>query len=895
MASYWNKSYISQNMSAQHTRSFGREAAAVYLAAALVVFGTWAASHYLILRKFENIEQNEVSRSIEVMRKALVTKNTEIETVSRDFARWDDMYSYVSTLDGNFEYQNFSEAGLDEMNVDLVWLLDPKEKLLSSFENDSDDTRYLHPASPPLEAEINRLTPIVRGILDQEGTLRLVQINGAPHVIAAQTILHSDRSGPAAGTLVFARRIAAPEIASIGADTQLNVQFALLDERAVAPEKAELLVAPDGRRIVRRSDNVIEGQLRLDTIHNHPLAVMYTTLPRNVMQSGQQGVRYLVVWVALLISIVVVAWHTYSGRLRRTSVAAANSETRYRAIFDRAASGIILFDPASRRVVDANPQAQRLIGASLDELRRRDVATIFDTPVSLAAGQNDQPAEGRPAQLIRGDDERRDVEFSIVDLDPGTGRVHAMLLQDISHRREAERRAQEHQLSLQHLATHDALTGLPNRTFLNEELPRLIEEAARRGDSLSILYIDCDNFKNINDSRGHSIGDDYLRSVARRLRDSIASPDLVVRMGGDEFLVVTRHYGLEPDSAAIAERVAAALKKPVRLGEATYSATTSIGLSVYPRDATTMSELLRSADIALYEAKARGRDNVQMFDAAMNKRVHTRLALEQDLRSAVNRDAIEIQLQPIVDIRSGRLVSFEALARWNDPRHGSVPPLSFIEVAEASDLIVELGECVFRNVARQIAAWQRAGLKPVPVAVNVSAKQLKRSNLPERLVAIAHEFDIAPHQMEVELTESVAMQDSEQHVTKLHALRDLGVRVSVDDFGTGYSSLAYLRNLPIDYLKIDRTFVRDMNVDRNDAAIVRAIISMAQSLHLGTVAEGIETREHASQLLALGCSTGQGYFFAKPMAAHETNELLRTMRGAAPVTTGPSLEIVRVS
>ena len=883
-------------MAAQDIRSFGREAVAVYLAAALVVFGTWAASRYLILRKFENIEQNEVSRSIEVMRKALVTKNTEIETVSRDFARWDDMYSYTKSLDTEFERQNFSEPGLDEMNVDLVWLLDPNEKLISSFENDTDDARYRHPASDSVITEINRLTPIVRSVLDQEGTLRLVQINGVLHVIAANTLLHTDRSGPAAGTLVFARRIAAPEIASIGADTQLNVQFAMLDDRAVAAEKADIVVAQDGRRIVRRSDNQIEGQLRLDTIDNHPIAVLSTSLPRSVMQSGRQGVRYLVGWVALLVSIVVAAWHAYSGRLKRTSELAAINETRYRAIFDRAASGIVLFDPTSRRIIDANPQAQRLVGASLDELRRRDVATIFDTPVSLTPGNaRDDKADTRPAQVMRGDGDRRDVEFTIADLDPGTGRIHAMLLQDISHRREAERRAQEHQLSLQHLATHDALTGLPNRTFLNEELPRLIDEAARRGDSLSILYIDCDNFKNINDSRGHSIGDDYLRSVARRLRDSIASPDLVVRMGGDEFLVVTRHYGLEPDSAAIAERVAAALKRPVRLGEATYSATTSIGLSVYPRDATTMSELLRSADIALYEAKARGRDNVQMFDAAMNKRVHTRLALEQDLRSAVNRDAIEIHLQPIVDIRSGRLVSFEALARWNDPRHGAVPPLAFIEVAEASDLIVELGECVIRNVARQIAAWQRAGLKPVPVAVNVSAKQLKRSNLPERIVAIAHEFDIAPHQLEVELTESVAMQDSEQHVTKLHALRDLGVRVSVDDFGTGYSSLAYLRNLPIDYLKIDRTFVRDMNVDRNDAAIVRAIISMAQSLHLGTVAEGIETREHASQLLALGCSTGQGYFFSKPMPAHETNELLRTMRGAAPMTTSPNLEIVRVS
>ena len=328
------------HMAAKHT--FGREAVAVYLAAALVVLGTWTASRYLILRKFENIEQNDVARSVEVMRKALVTKNTEIETVSRDFARWDDMYSYVSSLDPNFEYQNFSEAGLDEMNVDLVWLLDSKEKLISSFENDTDDTRYHHPATDRTTAEINRLTPLVRTVLDQEGTLRLVQVNGVPHVIAAHTILHSDRSGPAAGTLVFARRIAAPEIASIGADTQLDVHFALLDDRSVAAERGELLAVDDGRRIVRRSDTVIEGQLRLDTIGNKPLAVLYTTLPRSVMQSGQQGVRYLVVLVALLVSIVVAAWHAYRGRLKRSADAAAISETRYRAIFERAASGIVV-------------------------------------------------------------------------------------------------------------------------------------------------------------------------------------------------------------------------------------------------------------------------------------------------------------------------------------------------------------------------------------------------------------------------------------------------------------------------------------------------------------------------------------------------------------------------
>jgi sensor domain CHASE-containing protein len=218
-------------MAAQHTRSFGREAVAVYLAAALVVFGTWAASRYLILRKFENIEQNDVSRSIEIMRKALVAKNTEIEQTTRDYARWDDMYKYTSTLDANFEYQNFSEAGLDELNVDLVWLMDPHDKLLSSFENDTDDAHYLHPASDPIIAEIKRITPIARSVIDQEGTLRMVQIRGASYVIAAFTVLHSDRSGPAAGMLVLARKIGPPEVASIGADAQQTVHFGPIDRR----------------------------------------------------------------------------------------------------------------------------------------------------------------------------------------------------------------------------------------------------------------------------------------------------------------------------------------------------------------------------------------------------------------------------------------------------------------------------------------------------------------------------------------------------------------------------------------------------------------------------------------------------------------------------------------
>jgi PAS domain S-box-containing protein len=573
------------------------------------------------------------------------------------------------------------------MNVDLVWLLDPKEKLISSFENDTDDARYRHPAS---DRSFRKSTGSRRSCArysTRRARCASCRSTACPTSSRATPVLHSDRSGPAAGTLVF-RRGASPRqrSPSIGADTQLNVHFALLDDRSIAAEKARPARgagrpshrAPLGQRDRRPAAARLDRQpARSPVLATTPATLGHAERsarcalsrrlgsPADQHRRRRRGTRTAVASSALRCS-----------RDQRNSL---SRDLRSRRV------GIVLFDPSTRRILDANPQAQRLVGASLDELRRRDVVTIFDTPVSLVPGnQVGDVADSRPAQVMRGDGERRDVEFSIAELDPGTGRVHAMLLQDISHRREAERRAQEHQLSLQHLATHDALTGLPNRTYLNEELPRLIDEAARRGDSLSILYIDCDNFKNINDSRGHSIGDDYLRSVARRLRDSIASPDLGrahgrrrVSRGHTSLRARARQRGYRRTRRRGAQEARAASARPP-----TPPPPASDCPSI-PRDATTMSELLRSADIALYEAKARGRDNVQMFDAAMNKRVHTRLALEQDLRSAVNRDAIEIHLQPIVDIRSGRLVSFEALARWNDPRHGAVPPLAFIEVGRS--------------------------------------------------------------------------------------------------------------------------------------------------------------------------------------------------------------------
>jgi predicted signal transduction protein with EAL and GGDEF domain len=354
----------------------------------------------------------------------------------------------------------------------------------------------------------------------------------------------------------------------------------------------------------------------------------------------------------------------------------------------------------------------------------------------------------------------------------------------------------------------------------------------------------------------------------------VSASDLVARISGDEFVVVSAARDARIFDA-IARRITGHLRTPIRIGERDLPASVSMGISVFPNDGADATELLRNADIALYQAKQKGRDTYQFFVPEMNAKVHERMRLEQALRKALAEDRLGIEYQPVIDLRSGRVAALEALARWQHPELGRVPPSQFVPVAEEAGLIVELGERVMRGVCRQLVAWRQAGMPPVPVAVNVSAQQLQRTDIRERVLAICSETGVQPRLLQLELTESALMRDVDRQIAALEGLRAAGVRVSIDDFGTGYSSLSYLKHLPIDHLKIDRSFVRDMAVDANDAAIVSAIISMARSLRLETIAEGVETGQHAMRLASLGCSFAQGGYYSAALPADACQVLLK--------------------
>ncbi len=539
----------------------------------------------------------------------------------------------------------------------------------------------------------------------------------------------------------------------------------------------------------------------------------------------------------------------------------------YANVFEHSGEAILISD-SHNRILAVNPAFTQLTDYDIDDIRDKNPQVLKATQ-SFDETHQAMMAALEQAGYWQGEvlDRRKDgslfpkwVTVSAVR-DPGGHISHYITsFTDITARKQAE-------AQISQLAYHDALTGLVNRFSLQGQLEQALAMAHREQRMLAVIFLDLDRFKTINDTLGHAVGDILLKDVAQRLRDNVRESDIVARLGGDEFVVVLTEVENATVAARLADKILQGLSRPYRIGKDALHSTPSIGLALYPDDGEDGETLMKNADTAMYHAKSLGRNNVQFFTAEMNQAAMKRLTLDHDLREAVENKAFELHYQPQFDSRSGRIVGFEALVRWCHPRMGLMPPAEFIPIAEETGLILPLGEWVLDEACRQLHAWHDAGIENITMAVNLSAHQLHSAVLLTHVSEALNRHGLKGADLELEITESVAMHDPDASISQLKALRKLGVRLSIDDFGTGYSSLSYLKLLPIHTLKLDRSFVRDIETDSNDFAICTATIALAHSLGLAVIAEGVETEAQRHLLASHHCDYMQGFLFSKPMPA----------------------------
>lgn len=569
---------------------------------------------------------------------------------------------------------------------------------------------------------------------------------------------------------------------------------------------------------------------------------------------------------------ILTANRDITGR-RKDEVLIQSSERKYRQLFERNLAGVFR-NSLEGRILDCNEACVRILGLeSREEAIGRDASELYFEPSEREALMKTLTAQRALTNIevrMRRLDGREIFVLENVSLvDSGDGElVVEGTMFDITERKEAEK-----QVAYQ--AYHDPLTGLGNRKLFELRLVPAISQARREGYPMAVLFVDLDRFKSINDSMGHGVGDEILRQVCFRMAPLIRAEDSLARVGGDEFTVMLSRISGPHDAMRVAQKLLETIANPYQVGENAFFVTASIGIAMFPSDGDSAETLIKNADSAMFRAKELGRNGYQLCTGTIAGKAMERLLLEVSLRSAIDNGELHIEYQPQVDLAMGRVVGVEALLRWRHPQRGPISPATFIPIAENSGLILQIGEWVLRKACEQLRLWHLAGHEGLRMAVNLSAGQFQQPELLTSIRNILRDTQLDPRCLELEITESTAMQNTERTIAVLNRLKEMGIRIAIDDFGTGHSSLNYLKRFPLDVLKIDQSFVRDIMRSGSDAAIVLAVIAMARGVNLELIAEGVETEEQKQFLLEHGCQQMQGYFFSRPLPTPDVDKFLR--------------------
>ncbi len=609
-------------------------------------------------------------------------------------------------------------------------------------------------------------------------------------------------------------------------------------------------------------------------IADHTWTVLISSLPgfeAKLNQSKPQFVAWAGIFASLLLALMT--WLVMRARARglhtiQVELEMNNERSHLLTILEQIFNEIYVFDARTLCFSYVNRSALRNLGYTLEEMQVR-------TPLSLKLELSEEAFRAMIEPLRQGEKKRVvfetthtrangshypvTVRLQLIKYDEQS--VFLAVVSDIT-----ERKADEQ--NIQSLAYYDVLTGLPNRTLLHDRLGQLIVASHRNQKKFALLFLDLDRFKYVNDSMGHAIGDQLLQTVAQRLRESVREVDVVSRIGGDEFIILLREINAE-GAARVASKILKVLAVPYAVGDLQIATHASIGISIYPDHANDADTLIKYADVAMYRVKEEGRSNFQFFIPEMNFHADKLFSMENDLRLALERNEFILYYQPQLDLTSGKMCGAEVLVRWNHPERGLISPAEFIPVAEETGQITPIGAWVLRTACAQLAAWRRQGMALFPVSVNLSVRQLRQANLAQEVVAILEETQLQPGDLEMEITEGIMLGNTLETMAFLTRMHELGVCLAMDDFGTGYSSLSYLKKMPLDRLKIDQSFVRDLETDESDAAIVRSIISLGHLFKLRVIAEGVETQAQMDFLRVCGCDEIQGYYYSRPLPADE--------------------------
>jgi diguanylate cyclase (GGDEF)-like protein/PAS domain S-box-containing protein len=814
---------------------------------------------------FAELERTRAREDAARLRRVLSGQLTALERLATDWAVWDDTWAYVVDRDpawvaSNVQATTFANAAV----VGLALVDDRGDPVLAVGYDPVRDS--LGPPPPALLAAAAPDSPLLRPRRADEAVTGFVAAPGAPLALAARTIVRSDGSGPERGTLIFAAAVDEALLAEVRGASGLTVELRRLDPPAGDPVGHTARLAADfgGRDPVLVLDaHRVASCPTFRDLGGRPLFALCGIGRRAIWKEGlaaRRSVLLLLAGLGVLATIAFVCGRAYVSRQRS---ARRRSEALYRAFIEQTSDGLLLADARAGLVIDVNAAARQLFGLGDRPIAGRPLADLLpDAATGVLAAIADAPP-GRPVDLgaldVGQGGDRRRVEVTTSLLSHDTRPVACTVLRDVTER---------------FLAYHDPLTGLPNRRLFADRLARALSRARPHGEPLAVLFVDLDGLKRVNDSLGHPAGDALIAEAGRRLRGAVRADDTVARAGGDEFLILLDPVRQRGDAVAIAERVLAALRLPVEAGGQHVRATGSVGIALSPQDGTNADELTRKADLAMYHAKQRGKDRWHLYDVEATRQLGDVIELRGRLETAIGDDELVLHFQPLVDLRGGRVVGLEALVRWRLATGELVPPSRFIRVAEEAGLIGRLGERVLRSACAQVARWRADGLDPPRVYVNVSANEFTRTALVDVVRAALDEHGVEPGRLGLEITEGAAIDNPEAARAVVAALAATGVSVAIDDFGTGYSSLAWLRDFPVDRVKIDRSFIVDLTPAGPNARFVRSMIELAHAVGRQVVAEGVESLETCALLAEYGCEFAQGYALARPLPAAEAAALL---------------------